>query len=288
MTNQTHIERLKQVRSFVEANFKREISTGEIADIAFYSYRNINRVFKAVYKEPIGSFIKRLQIEDLAKEVLYTEKSITEIAYDAGYNDLQAFNKAFKSWYDCSPMQFRKQGQAAELKWWKFNEEKMKEEISQLSYREESIPDLNVLSLPYQGSYKTEIIEQHWQVLLEYADQNKLLNDETLYFGEVLDDEEIAQPDKCRYNCNLTLPEGVKIEPKGFMEVRVIPGHKYAVFTHQGSYDNLDKTYELIYAQWLMEQAFELVDKPVLEFYMNDELHTPQSELLTEIYVPIQ
>ena len=42
-----------------------------------------------------------------AKEIIYTQKSTSDIAMDLGYNDLQAFTKAFKKVYQVSPAKYR-------------------------------------------------------------------------------------------------------------------------------------------------------------------------------------
>ncbi len=98
MQNSKHIkERVENVKDFIELNFNKEINIDQITAIAFYTYRNTNRIFKSVYQESIGAFIQLLRIEDAAKKVLYSDKSITDIGFESGYSDLQAFNKAFKS-----------------------------------------------------------------------------------------------------------------------------------------------------------------------------------------------
>ncbi len=288
MENSTQINRLKAVRAFVEANFKDKISPAQISDIACYSYRNINRIFKAVYRESIGSCIKRLQIEASAKEILYTEKSITDIAYEAGYSDLQAFNKSFKSIYGSSPLQFRKKKNDEMQLWKQINEVNMKENTGNINYRLETLPDLKVLYLPYHGSYDIQAIDDCWLLLLEYAEKHKLLGDETLFLGEVIDDEDIAQPDRCRYNCAITLTGSVDIQPSGFLDIKNIEKQNYAIFTHRGSYESMEDTYDLIYGQWLIKEAFEPMDKPVLELYVKGGFGATGEAPLTEICIPVK
>ena len=288
MKNSTQISRLKAVRTFVETNFKHKISQAQISDIACYSYRNINRIFKAVYTESIGNCIKRLQIEASAKEILYTEKSITDIAYEAGYSDLQAFNKSFKTIYGSSPLQFRKKKNAEVQLWQQTNEVNMKEHTGHINYRVETLPDLKVLYLPYHGPYDIQAIDDCWLLLLEYAEKHQLLDDKTLFLGEVIDDEDIAQPDKCRYNCTLTLAGNVEFQPAGFQYIKVLERQKYAIFSHRGSYESMEDTYDLIYGQWLIREAFEPIDKPVLELYVSGGFGAVKDELLTEICIPVK
>ncbi|MCR9252466.1 MAG: AraC family transcriptional regulator [bacterium] len=287
MQNQTQIDRLKDVRQYIDNNFHQDLTAAQISDVACYSYRNVNRIFRAIYHESVGSYVLRLKLEKAAKEVLYSERSITEIAYEADYGDLQAFNKAFRNQYGASPAQFREK-KVAEFESWKKQKEEAMKQSSDIQFKFEELPDTKVLLQPYHGPYDIQAINDSWESLIEYADSKSLITDETYFVGEILDDEEITPDEKLRYNCAITLPEDTDIEPEGFLEVKVIPAQKYAVFTHKGSYESMEKTYEIIYGEWLLNQSIELVDKPILEIYLNDESQVKKSELLTEIYVAVE
>ncbi|MBV6641563.1 MAG: AraC family transcriptional regulator ligand-binding domain-containing protein [Cyclobacteriaceae bacterium] len=51
--------------------------------------------------------IQRAQ-EEVSKELLrYTDRSIAEIAFETGFSEQSAFNRAFKRWTDQSPVEFR-------------------------------------------------------------------------------------------------------------------------------------------------------------------------------------
>ena len=287
--NETQVNRLKAVRTYIQSNFNELIEAQDIARIAYYSYRNINRIFNAVYGESIGAYIKRVRLEALAKAVIYTDQTITEIAYDAGYSDLQAFNKAFKALYGCSPLQFRKEEDMKKRMWMAFNEPKLEASMKTIEHRIETVPDLSVLYLTYHGKYEAiSEIQDTWRGLLEYADRKQLIDERTLFLGEVLDDESVTPDYKCRYNCSITLARDSDFIPTGFFNIKTIPAQKYAVFTHRGSYESMNDTYEIIYGHWVLANSFELVNRPILEFYLNSPSEVEPKDLLSEIYIPIE
>ncbi|MEM7369760.1 MAG: GyrI-like domain-containing protein [Bacteroidota bacterium] len=288
MANQTQIDRLKRVRNFIESNVKKELTASDIADVACYSYRNINRIFQAVYQESIGAFYRRLKVEALAKLVLYTDKSITEIAFEAGFSDLQAFNKTFKKLFDCTPLQFRTWNQQQYDEWLNNEALDMEANMDALSYRIETLPDVRVLYLPYHGPYEVEPILQHWDVLTEFVDKHNIFNERSQIIGEILDDEDITQPERCRYNCTISLTEELKVDALGFMEIKIIPEQKYAIFTYEGTDQGIQQTYDWIYGKWILEERVELIDKPILERYLNRMQGAPKDEYITEICIPIQ
>lgn len=276
---------IENVKNFVEKHFREEISISQITDVALYSYRNINRIYKSVYHESIGQTIQRLRIEEAAKTVLYTSKSITEIGYESGYSDLQAFNKAFKSLYKQSPRLFRKIG---EQKFETFALKGIRNQADmKLNFEIETLPALRCMYLSSLSAYDIPRIETFWEDVIEFALNRRLLSDETKFIGEILDDEEITPKQKCRYNCLISLSENQEIESSGFVKIKTIPQQKFATFLHKGSYQGMERTYQLIYTNWLFQNSYELEDKPVLEIYLNDKSNVIPDELLTKICIPI-
>lgn len=286
MKNSKHIkERVENVKNFIEKHFSEEISVSQITDVALYSYRNINRIYKSVYQESIGQAIQRLRIEEAAKKVLYTNKSITEIGYESGYSDLQSFNKAFKSLYKQSPRLFRK---VREQKFESFALSNTNRQTDmKLDFEIEIFPAIRCLYLSCPSVYDIPIIETVWEDIVEFALEHRLLSDETTFIGEILDDEEITPKQKCRYNCLISLSENQDLEPSGFLKIKTITQQKFATFLYKGSYGDIERTYQLIYANWLFQNPYELEDKPVLEIYLNDKSKVIPDELLTKICIPI-
>jgi AraC family transcriptional regulator len=69
--------------------------------------------------------------------------------------------------------------------------------------------------------------------------------------------------------------------------VQTIPGGRFAVTTHPGSYETLGETYTRFCGEWLPQSGLELLAAPALEFYRNSPQETPPEELLTDIYMPL-
>lgn len=51
--------------------------------------------------------------QHLARDrLLYSEHTVSQIAADLGYSEQSAFNRAFRRWYGCTPVEYRQQHQA--------------------------------------------------------------------------------------------------------------------------------------------------------------------------------
>ena len=80
--------------------------------------------------------------------------------------------------------------------------------------------------------------------------------------------------------------EDLKDPPKGDIAVGKSPTGRALKFSHRGSYDSMDNTYEAI-TNYLDERQLEAQDLFVEE-YRTDLLKTPEDKLEIDIYVPLK
>ena len=88
-----------------------ETVTGELlADRAHTSRYHLGRLFRHATGETPGRFRRRLLLERAAYRLAATEDSVTDTAFDAGFETLEAFTRAFRKAYGTSPSLFRRLG----------------------------------------------------------------------------------------------------------------------------------------------------------------------------------
>jgi AraC-like DNA-binding protein len=83
-----------------------------LRDIAAQFHLNENylcTLFKEQTGETYKNYLRRLKLNYAEKQILYTNLSITEIAFSSGYSTLSHFNREFKSMFQIAPLQLRKQ-----------------------------------------------------------------------------------------------------------------------------------------------------------------------------------
>ena len=125
-----------------------------------------------------------------------------------------------------------------------------------------------------------------WGKVCAYAGPRGLIGQDTQFIGVSHDDPAVTPEDKLRYDACLTIDRDV--EPKGEVGVQTVSGGRYAVFMHEGPYENLHKTYDEAYGQWLPSSGEKLRDLPCFELYLNDPNSTKPADLRTEIFIPIE
>lgn len=285
LDNITQIERYKNLVKFIDENFKEDINIEKIEEISHYSYRNINRIFYSLQHETIGKHIKRIRLEKSAEYLKYSNQQVSEIALDLGFSDVASFSKAFKNRFNCSPVNFR---QTAETKK-NINNEIIEKVIQRkISFEIKYLPEFILLYLEHQGNYQNlKAIEQTWDIFIKYCDKKQLISNESIFFSETLDDNEITDDFRCRTNVAMILQKPIDFVPEGFYQVKQNSAQKYAKFLHKGATSKLETTYNRIYSSWITEIQLEFADKPILEFYVNHHENIDEENFITEVYIPI-
>ena len=106
-TGQIYKQRILNVQMYIQQNLDRDLSLKELAKKTYFSEYHFHRIFRAVVGEPLKEHIRRLRLERAASDLKHTNDSIINIALNAGYQTHEAFTRAFKAVFGCSPSDFR-------------------------------------------------------------------------------------------------------------------------------------------------------------------------------------
>ena len=100
---QRDIERIHKARELLEANFITPPTLNDLAREIGVNEAKLMHTFKQIFGQTIFDFTQNLRM-DQAKELLEkTERSITEIAFDVGYDYSSNFTTAFKRRFGITP-----------------------------------------------------------------------------------------------------------------------------------------------------------------------------------------
>lgn len=106
LSNEQH-NIIREFNFLVEKHFKTEHSVAAYADLLHKSPKTISNTFKKLNeKTPLQFIHDRITLE--ARRLLYyTDKDVSEIAYELGFSDIQTFSRFFKKQTKTSPTDFR-------------------------------------------------------------------------------------------------------------------------------------------------------------------------------------
>ena len=89
-------------------NFTANITVEELSKIANMSVSGFAHHFKKVFGLAPGQYLIRLRIGAGQKLLITTDKSVTEISMELGYDNVSHFNNQFKKFVGTSPQNYRK------------------------------------------------------------------------------------------------------------------------------------------------------------------------------------
>jgi len=97
-----------QSQEFIENNPAETFTVDALCDKFNVGRRTFERRFKKCTGNSIAEYVQRVKVEFAKKHLETGRKTINEIIYEAGYNDVDAFRKVFKKFTDLSPVDYRK------------------------------------------------------------------------------------------------------------------------------------------------------------------------------------
>ncbi len=105
--NVSQMGRVKIVYNHIMDHFKEEIRVKEIADKLNISEATFYKFIKTHTKKTYTQIINEFRINYASKLLMTTDKTISQICYESGYNNLSYFNRKFKELLHQTPHQFR-------------------------------------------------------------------------------------------------------------------------------------------------------------------------------------
>ena len=100
-------ERINDIYDFVHSNFIRAIPLEEIADEVNMTVPAFCRYFKKQSGKTFTQFVNEFRVIHACKLLTEEQKSITDIAFESGFNNFSHFNKLFRAKTNMSPSEYR-------------------------------------------------------------------------------------------------------------------------------------------------------------------------------------
>lgn len=105
--NETQLGRIKIVYDHIMENFKEEVSIKEVADKLNISEAAFYKFIKKQTKKTYTQIINEFRINHASKLLMTSEKSISQVCFESGYNNISYFNRKFKAIMGQTPHGFK-------------------------------------------------------------------------------------------------------------------------------------------------------------------------------------
>ena len=212
-----------------------DLSIEALASRACLSLYHFHRVFTAVVGEAPGEMCRRLRMQRAAWQLCYTDASVTAIALGAGLGSSQAFAKAFRRHYGCTPGAFRrdkgknghldrKEGHAWQgaLPYAEGHSSARSNTMNTVEMDARTLAYIRVTG-PYGEGYDAVCHRLH-----QWAAPRGLEGGEWIFIYH--DNPEVTPPAQCCTDIGISVPVGTL--GAGEVEIQLIPAGRYAQSRH--------------------------------------------------------
>lgn len=106
-TDNNHNVTFKSFLRILEDNFKRDVSVDFYAEKLNMSSRNLNSICRNILQRSVSEIIETRKLTEAKNLIVHSNKTISEIGFELGYNEKAYFTKVFKKKAGVTPSDFR-------------------------------------------------------------------------------------------------------------------------------------------------------------------------------------
>ena len=99
--------RMLRARDTMDRAFAQPLDVPALARVAHVSPAHFSRQFRLVFGETPHAYLQRRRVERAMELLRETDRSVTEICFDVGFNSLGTFSRTFRSVVGEPPSSYR-------------------------------------------------------------------------------------------------------------------------------------------------------------------------------------
>ena len=103
-----YLSQIYRIIGCIEQNIKSRLEYSELEKAVGFLYRHIRDFFHKTTQITLSRYILSRKIANAAFEIRHSEKSITEIAFEYDFANLETFSRAFRQGTGLNPSDFKK------------------------------------------------------------------------------------------------------------------------------------------------------------------------------------
>jgi AraC family transcriptional regulator len=284
-----HRRRIRRVMRHIYLHLDQECPLELMSNLAAMSPFHFHRIFAYYTGETLHQYHFRKRMEWATLKLIDPSVRIIDIAMEIGYESHNAFCKAFKKFYGCSPTAFREDpiditafgnfGLAVAKK---------------RSFKPPSAPVYNLPRQPVHYIETTGCIDGTFEASGQAiaAKLESLLNSMELtakvqaWVG-VLPCRPLAMIDKAaRFQVGVIMSATTKLPPP--LRLRMIGGGRYVIYRYMGPYQYLNQVWTAVYFGWLPALGLIPRGAAAFEWYQDAYRGLPEETRRTILYIPVE
>ena len=102
------INQVERIAIYIAQNYSNPVKVSDIGEAVGLHPDYANSIFKKAFGRTLSEYIMEERISHAQRKLAATDTSITQIAFECGFNSISRFNAAFQKMNRCTPRNFRK------------------------------------------------------------------------------------------------------------------------------------------------------------------------------------
>ena len=100
---------IRSIMQYIETHYAEKIALEDIASITGYNRTYISTLFHKSVGISFYDYLMRVRLQNALKDLVMTDKNLTDIALTNGFPDSKSFNRRFRELLNCLPSEYRTQ-----------------------------------------------------------------------------------------------------------------------------------------------------------------------------------
>lgn len=283
------LKELNQAIDYIENHLSEDLSLEDISNFIGISDYHFRKVFYYLSGLSLSEYIKYRKLSEANKDLLDGE-SVTDVAFKYGYQSIDGFTRAFKSWSGSLPSEVTKTGVSKSFPKLSFY----------IDVKGGKNMDYNIINMPafkFAGVSKRVPMQFEGEnnAIIELAQsiteeqRNEMHNLMNMDPKEIVNVSYEHDHNFMKDEGELTHLIGVLTSEKNVsnrLDVIEVPSYTWAVFPNEGPFpETLQNTYARIYSEWLPVSDYEVIQAPVFSFTKMAE--EKENYAYSEVWMPV-
>ena len=291
--------RMHRVIEAIDRRLDQPLDLASLAEVAHFSPYHFHRLFAAWTGETLGDYLRRRRVEQAASWMASQPRlSVLQVALSVGFGSGEAFARAFKARFGCSPTAWRSRPfpnskrDQAQRKSDQARADSLVNTGSTLAQQEELLMDVKLIDrTPQRVAYMRHVgpygepVSRFWmQQVAPWMAADGLIGHAR--YGISHDDPSITDPAQCRYDACVEVSSDYT--PSGPALITTLPGGRYAVMPFKGTTEQVFHAWTRVLRDWLPTSQLQLDNRPCFEYYPVGSSYDPVTGVFEcQICIPV-
>lgn len=102
------LKSMNEALDYIESHLSEEIDDNDLERISGTSVYHFRRMFSFLSGMSLGEYIRNRRLSNATFDLLHEGMSVTETAFNYGYESVDGFSRAFREWSGINPSEVKK------------------------------------------------------------------------------------------------------------------------------------------------------------------------------------